>query len=215
MTFLHPSFLLDELLSKTHRPERQGALRGIYAVCEAQAKGTARDFSVSTIGTLCESLGILKKKTLSNASSADLLALIEAWRTFAGREVEPKPDESRPTIEKMLLAIPDPALRMLIQGQLAERSRLISQVNLLKSTTTLTINRSAVGKPTPKEPDERPAVRLPDSEIAALREVLTSQFLFDEGWEEGSDGEVRDTGTGRRIFPKGFLSALRRVVDWQ
>ncbi len=212
---LHPNEVLEQLLASTHRPERQATLRGLHAVCEAQADGSSNSFDVRTIGTIAEALGVLKKKTLSNKSSADLVTLIKAWAGYAGRDGTTTPDPTRSAIAEKLLTIQDPALRALIQSRLAERDRLISQVNLLKAATTLVIDRRTTSSVVTSAPTEGLPLQLLPSELSALRQVLSPQFLFDEGWTEGADGEVCDLETGRRVFPKAFLTALRRVVDCQ
>jgi hypothetical protein len=210
---LHPKVVLERLLAATHRPERRAALKGIHAICEAQAAGTARDFALGTIGALAEALGLLKKKTLSNKSSAELVSLIAAWQRYAGSDRLPIADPARTVIEEKLLSIPDPAFRTLLQSRLAERDKLVSQVNLLKSATTIVIDRSPhqASAPQPVRPLQ---LELPYSELSALRQVLSSTFLSDEGWAEGPDGEILVVNNGRRIFPKGFLTLLRRVLEF-
>lgn len=209
----HPNEVLEQLLASTHRPERQATLRGLHKVCAAQAAGSSNTFDVRTIGTIAEALGVLKKKTLSNKSSADLVTLIKSWAAYAGREAAPASDPTRSAITDKLLTIQDPALRALIQTRLAERDRLISQVNLLKAATTLVIDRRPSSSVVTSGPTEALPLQLLPSELSALRQVLSPEFLFDEGWREGADGEVCDLETGRRVFPKAFLTALRRIVD--
>jgi hypothetical protein len=214
MTKIHPNEVLEGLLASTHRPERKTALLEIHAICELLAQGNARDFSVGTIGTIAESKGLIKRKTLFNKSSKGIVTLIEAWAAFAGRNDAEPPDLGRAAIEDKLMTIPDPALRALIQSRLAERQKLISQVNLLKAATKIDINMSAPPSESSSGGKSLPHM-LQESEMAALRHVLGPTFLSDEGWVEGRHGEVFVNETGRRIFPKGFLSALRRVVDSQ
>ncbi|MDF2464628.1 MAG: alpha/beta hydrolase fold [Ramlibacter sp.] len=205
---VHPNSILEQLLADTHRPERKATLKSIHAICEAQARGTAKDFSLGAIGAIAESLGVMTRKSLSNPGSAGLVTLIRAWADYVGAGKVARPSRVRDAIGDRLLTIPDPALRALIQARLAERDRLFSQVNLLKAATTIVVDRRPPGLLAPKPG----GVELSNSQARALREVLEPAFLSDEGWVEGSDGEVLDAESGRRIFPKGFLSALRAVL---
>ncbi len=210
MEKVHPQVVLEELLAATHRPERQAVLRKLHAICEGQAKGSVQDLSVATIGKMAEAMQVLKKKTLSNKSSAPLVTLIEAWANFVGRDKVSPPDVARSAIQSRLTSIPDPALRFLVQSGLAERDKLQNQLNLLKAATTLYVDRGqdARGGGHAESLSNR---ALAGSELSALMQVLEPRFLADEGWVEGSQGEICDVESGRRIFPKGFLSALRRI----
>lgn len=211
MSSIHPNAVLEELLAHTHRPERIEALRRLHSLCEAQSSGTAKDFRVSTIGVMAEKLGIIKKKTLSNKSSAALVTLIDAWAGYAGGNVHIK-DMGRSIISEKLVTIPDLALRVLIQSRLAERDKLLAQLNLLKGAASLFVDRrSSAPVATVASSSGGDLLRLRDSETAALRSVLSPQFLEGEGWVEGSHGEVVDSETRRQVFPKGFLTALRRI----
>lgn len=213
MSKVHPSAVLAELLAATYRPERKKALQELYSLCEAQAAGSVKDFSTATIGKVAWKLGILGKKTLSNKKqSAALISLIESWSAYAGGDRVQAPSLERSALTEKLLTIPDPALRVLIQSQLAERDRLVAQVNLLKASTKLTVDlRSSGPEVGVGGPDGQKLPRLRDSELAALRAVIAPKFLLDEGWTEGSHGEIIASENGRQIFPKGFLSALRKI----
>lgn len=211
MSKIHPNLVLEELLAKTYRPERKKALQSIHALCEAQSAGTAKDMRVSTIGALAEKLGILSRKTLSNPQSAPLVDLIKAWEGYVGGDTPPQ-DLGRSVIFEKLLTIPDLALRVLIQSRLAERDKLLAQVNLLKGASDLFIDRRSSSPATGiAGANGATLLRLRDSELTALRVVLAPKFLEGEGWVEGSHGEVVDGETRRQVFPKGFLTALRRV----
>jgi hypothetical protein len=206
---VHPDDVLAQLLARTHRLERKKTLKGLHAICAAQAKST-KDFSRQAIGSLAEGLGVIKKKSLSNKGSAGLVTLIDAWDTYIGGDRPRTQDRVLTSIQDRLLTIPDPALRALIQGRLAERNKLQAQVNLLKAAVTIEVDRRVL--PTSPLPNAAKQLEFAGSEVAAVRRVLSATFLTDEGWAEGKDGEVLEVDTGRRVFPKGFLTALRKVL---
>jgi hypothetical protein len=77
-----PQHTLNTLLSKSRRSDRHRNLRAINELCSRQYKSGSLDFTVGTIGALCESAGILQKKSLSNPMFQDYRTLIEAWDKF-------------------------------------------------------------------------------------------------------------------------------------
>jgi hypothetical protein len=78
-----PHHTLNQLLSKSRRSDRHRNLRAINELCRQQYRSGSLDFTVSTIGDLCENAGILQKKSLSNPLFQDYRTLIEVWDKFA------------------------------------------------------------------------------------------------------------------------------------
>jgi len=70
-----PKTVLEALLVGS-RPQKVRNLNLIDRICAAQAQGP-KDFSVGTIGRLCEAVGGLKAKAFYNAASSDYRVLIE------------------------------------------------------------------------------------------------------------------------------------------
>lgn len=79
----HPEHLLNELLTKGVNSRKQRNLRAINKVCRKQHASGAFDFSIETIGLLCENYGILKRASLNSKEFGDHHKLIRAWDAFA------------------------------------------------------------------------------------------------------------------------------------
>lgn len=218
---VHPDDVLQALLKKSARSQKEANLRKLHEVCAAQYAGS-KDFSLPAIGRLWEAAGGIKARALYNAPSEDYRTLIQAWSDFSGpAEASPAPvKESRRY--SFLARIEDPAVRALVQGVVIERDKLEGEVNLLKSLSTLTINRapSIATMPPASAPALLPALTSPatlpatltESERAALERAISPDFLDGEGWVETKNGAVKKEN-GRTIFDPGFTKAIRKVLD--
>jgi len=216
VTKIHPDTVLEALLAKGHRSQRTGNLKKLHDICRRQYEGS-RDYSLSAIGRLCEAEGILKGRVLYNAQSADYRAIIEAWSAYVG------PVAKRPKEQKMLasydylMRIEDPAMRSIVQGVFAQRDKLKAELNLLKSQTTVVVDRRphAATIALQSASDHQIQTVLEPFRLTALeREVLTKaispDFLDRMGWREGAHGDIYKDK--RVIYDPGYTKAIRRVV---
>ncbi len=212
----HPDALLASLLAKGARSQRQGNLAKLHEICRLQHENGSRVFSIPSIGRLCEAQGILKGRALYNAASADYRILIEAWAAYVGPSVPPP----RKTLasHEYLMRIDDPAIRSIMQSVIAERDRLKAQLNVLKAHTQVTIDRRPRGASVVSYPSAEQIARvsmtaqLTPSERDSLRKAASPQFLEEQGWREGSHGEILND-RGRTLFEVGFTRAIRKVLD--
>lgn len=204
---IDPKTVLERLLARKPRPERIKNLRLLYEVCEVQAK-TSRDFSQATIGKLSEVRGGISYRALYNASSADYWALIAAWQEWCEQSgLKPKHIEVR-TTDAFLLRIDDPAARGLVQGVISERDRLRAELNLLKSATQLTLDRREAPQSLPQP---QTASVFTESEREALKRAISPKFFTDQGWSEGSRGEV-NASSGRLVYWHGYVTAIKKIL---
>ena len=208
----NPEQVLETLLAKVPRPQKRENLQLIHRICSAQARGSC-DFSLGTIGRLCEAAGGMKARTIYNAPSADFRALIKSWSDASAGEPHAKtaklPDDS-----SLLSRIGDPALRTLMQGVLIERDRLRAELHLLKSGIVLRLDRRTSGAPPGSQPHAQPPnkLALAPSEREAVERAVSATFFASEGWHEGKAGEVFN-GRGRRLYEVGYTRALRRLLE--
>lgn len=160
----------------------------------------------------------MKGRALYNAASADYRALFAAWAAYSGPAKFKAP--AMPKVlasHEYLMRIPDPAIRSIMQSTIVERDKLRAQVNLLKSKTVVTIDRRPLGATIAQvSPDKSVPVlmmnaQLTDSERRALTLAISPDFLADQGWHEGSHGEIVTDG-GRTVFDVGFARAIRKVL---
>ena len=52
---------------------------------------------------------------------------------------------------------------------------------------------------------------LSDSEKQALSQAISAEFLAQEDWSEGQNGEIFNS-RGRKLFDIGFANAIRKVL---
>lgn len=219
-TSIHPDAVLSAMLNKGPRSQKVANLKALHDICATQhaIKNLAvRDFSLPAIGRLCEENGIFKARVLYNAASEDYVALIKAWSAFSGTPSikPPKKEVNPPNGHAYLMRIEDPALRSIMQSVIVERDKLKSQLALLKSTSQIVVNQRPLGATIAPGGEGLPIIeigaQLTDSERNALSRALSKEFLADQGWSIGQDGEVFTT-TGRTLFEPGFVTAIRKVL---
>lgn len=214
-TDIHPDAVLGSLLDKAERSNRRNNLTRMHELCRKQHEAGSRDFSLSAIGRLVESAGIMKGRALYNAQSADYKALIEAWAAYAG------PPAFKPTktlaSHDYLMRIEDPAIRSIMQAVIAERDKLKAQLNTLKAHTQVTVDRRPLGVTVSSAPGTQPvtvlalSAQLTPSEREALQKAVSSDYLEERGLREGSHGEIVNE-RGRTVFEVGFARAIRKVL---
>ncbi|MBJ6126017.1 gamma-mobile-trio protein GmtX [Microvirga splendida] len=215
---IHPDEVLATLLAKGGRSQRQRNLTAVHEICRRQHQASSRDFSIPTVGKLCEAEGILKARALYNAQSADYRELIQAWQGYVG-PAAPKAPKVRASHD-YLLRIEDPAIRSLMQGIISERDRLKAQINTLKANAHIVVDRRPLGGNVVSSPGAAPVVLLPmasqltESEKQALRRAISREFLEDRGWQETELGEIVNE-KGRTIFDPGYATAIRKVLGEQ
>lgn len=213
-TDIHPDAVLESLLAKAERSNRRSNLTRMHELCRKQHAAGARDFSVSAIGRLAETEGIMKGRALYNAQSADYKALIEAWAAYAGPPI-PKSTKMLASHD-YLTRIENPAIRSIMQAIVAERDKLKSQLNTLKAHTQVTVDRRPLGATVSSAHGVSVAVveqsaRLTPSEREALQKAVDPAYLEERGLKEGSHGEIL-TEKGRTMFDVGFARAIRKVL---
>ena len=209
-----PDELFDTLLQGA-RPQRVRNLKLIHQICAAQSS-SSKDLSIATVGRLCEAAGGLKARALYNAASRDYRMLIDAWREYTGAPSERRRSHApeQTVTERHLLGIGDPALRALVQRVYVERNALRAELNLLKSTTVVHVDRrpSVPASAGPPTLEVLTGVQLTESERSALERSISPEFLGEEGWKEGAHGEIVNE-RGRKLFDVGFARAIRKVLD--
>ncbi len=67
-TEIHPDVVLESLLAKGARAQRRRNLAQMHELCRGQYDVGSRDFSLPSIGRLCEAQGLLKGRALLTPS---------------------------------------------------------------------------------------------------------------------------------------------------
>lgn len=220
-TDIHPNVILQELLAKNPRKDKAEKLRQLNDICASHyAKSKIiRDFTLPSIGRICRMQGLFKtERTLYNACSKDYCDLINAWAAYSGPS-SVKVSKIRPDVpveHQYLLKIEDHALRSIIQSIIAQRDKLNKQLNIMKSQLKIQVDQrpvsTVVSIDEPSEWKTKNEPFLTDSEINALKKAISAEFMEDQGWLAGSDGEVYTAG-GAIVFDPGFVTAIKKIVD--
>ncbi|MFL9886240.1 gamma-mobile-trio protein GmtX [Paraburkholderia agricolaris] len=214
-TIDHPNTVLDKLLAKGGRAHRLARLTALHEICRRHQESGSHDFSLATVGRLVEAEGILKGRVLYNMQSADYRELISAWAMYAGPVTaqSTKPLASH----EYLMRIHDPAIRSIMQTIIGERDKLRAEVNLLKASTQVVVDRRPVGVRAPGAAIVLPTTtsghiaQLTPSEREALEKSVSADYLERHGLREGSHGEIVNE-RGRTVFDVGFARAIRKVL---
>ncbi|CAB3723801.1 MULTISPECIES: gamma-mobile-trio protein GmtX [Paraburkholderia] len=214
-TIGHPDIVLDTLLAKGGRAHRLARLTALHEICRRHQESGSSDFSLSTIGRLVETEGILKGRVLYNMQSADYRKLISSWATYAG---PPTLQSSKPPAShEYLMRIQDPAIRSIMQAIIGERDKLRAEVNLLKSNAQVVVDRRPIGVRGPGAAIVLPTTtngndaQLTPSEREALEKAVSADYLEGHGLHEGSHGEIVNEH-GRTVFDVGFARAIRKIL---
>lgn len=217
MNAIHPDAILETLKSGV-RPQKQRNLDIVHAVCRELHGLGSRDFSLATVGRMSEERNGMSRNALYNKTSEEFRTLIGAWSKFAGETIKKQAASPKPLAEDDLLRrIDDPALRSLLGGIVAERNRLRGEINLLRANANVVIDRRTLPGHAHVMPEGQvmqvlsPLAQLTETEIAALRKSISPDFLHQEGWHEGLNGQIVNA-KGRTLFDVGFANAIRKLI---
>lgn len=215
MSTLHPDQVLESLLAKGCRKDKEENLRQLHDICLAEfnrhSQG-ARDLSIAHIGRIAEAHKLFKQRTLWNAQSVDYVALIKAWAAFSGPR--------KPLVSKRLTApddkyailerIDDPAVRSFCHIALAERDKLRSELNMLKATNVWSVDMRP--KSVAISGDLAPSgLSLTESETRSLSLAIDPKTLSAKNWRETESGGIVDE-RGKPIFEPGFARGIRKTL---
>jgi hypothetical protein len=204
-----PDEVMAEILAASPRPQKVRNLQSMHEVCRALYEVGPRDFSLSNIGKLCETKGIMRARGLYNGAAEDYRRLVGAWAHLAGPMPPKLIDKEKPS-EAYVSQIQDPVLRMLVKRDIAKLNRVTAELNVLKASKTIFVDRRPVLE-SAQPVLESALKRLEDSELRALRKALSAEFLKAKGWEETKLGEIVNE-SGRTVFDPGFATGLRKLL---
>jgi hypothetical protein len=105
-----------------------------------------------------------------------------------------------------------------MEGVIIERDKLLKENNLLRTLPRGIIDKRPLGATIAYTEDAQSVAvlnigaRLTESERSALRKAVDVEVLADNGWVEGSHGEILND-RGRTLFDVGFATAIRKVLE--
>lgn len=217
MSTIDPNQLFEALRAGAQRAQKRRNLEIVHQMCAKLHNLGSKDFSLSTIGRMSEEKGGMSLRALYNSTSGDFKALIRAWADFAADKVsETKPREAPPADTALLRKIPDPALRALVGSIIAERDRLRGEVKVLKTNANVVIDKRVLPGHVSVTPQGQViqvvnSAGLSETEKQSLAQAISPEFLRQEGWAEGANGEIVNN-RGRKLFDIGFANAIRKLL---
>lgn len=219
MSAIHPDEVL-KALKEGARTQKRRNLDIIHQVCAELHRLGSVDFSLATVGRMSEERGGVSQRAIYNKQSSDYQGLVAAWQSFCKvpqRKTEAKSQQGPLAENDLLRKIADPALRALFGGIIAERNRFRAEINLLRANSNVVIDKRVL----PGHVDVTPegqivqvlegSAGLSDSEKVALARAISTEFLAQEGWKEGPNGEIYNA-RGRKVFDVGFANAIRKLI---
>lgn len=219
-TSVHPEEVLNAILAKGNRRDKEEKLRKLYQLCSneySRHSQEARDLSIANMARTAESHGLFKARTIYNKQSEDYVALIRAWDAYNGPKASKLIKKQLMPVEKyaFLKKIDDPAIRSLCYMGLIERDKLRVELNMLKSITVVPIDMRPLGAEIAKGSTNvaiiEPVALLTDSERKALTAAIDPKNLAQRKWRLGDTGEVLDDRE-RFIFNPGFATAVTKIL---
>jgi hypothetical protein len=217
LTDIHPDAVLTAMLAAGGHSTKLKNLKLVHEACRRQNERNSRDFSFKTIGKFTEEQGGITWRSIYN--TPDYKKLIEAWQAYAGpAEPHPRAHKKPPVAQSFLARIEDPAVRSIMEGVIIERDKLRGENNLLRSMPRGIIDKRPLGATIAYTEDAQSVAvlhvgaRLTESERTALRNAIGAEVLADNGWVEGSHGEILNE-RGRTVFDVGYATAIRKVLD--
>jgi hypothetical protein len=218
MSIVNPNHLFEALAADA-RPQKRRNLEIMQQVCAELHRLGSRDFSLATVGRMSEERGGMTRRALYNSTSDEFKTLIRAWANFATGSkpaTESKSHEAPPTDGALLQKIDDPALRAILGHIIAERDRLRSEVKLLRAHANVVVDRRVLPghinvTPMGQVIQVMSSAGLSDTEKQALSRAISAEFLAQEGWSEGMNGEILNT-RGRKLFDIGFTNAVKKAL---
>lgn len=118
--------------------------------------------------------------------------------------------------DDLLRRIPDPALRSIFGTIVAERNRLRSKINVLRSYANIAVDRPVLPGNIAVADGQitqvlTPGDRLLPTKRETLARAISFKFLEQEGWREWPNGEALNA-KGRKLFELGYGTAIRKTL---
>lgn len=189
----NPSDVLQVLIEETKSVTRKDKLQIIHALCEARYQTGEKDFSIPSIGRLCEAERVMVGRGLFNKNAKVFRDLIEAWAVYADpislEELSQLPESHPEIIFRKILA----------KGVRSHKQRSIRQLHELcrkqHATGNLDFSMGRIGQLCENEGIlQKPS--LSSSEYGDHRAIIFAWDEFARPWFKADTSQV---DTAKRV----------------
>lgn len=213
MIEIHPEELFSKLYENASTRKKK-TLELINNACKKQAESEIKDFSIGTIARLIVDEGGLSEQALRNKNADDYRALISQWAEYyQSTTKKPKKENISTVNDDILASISQPTTRALVGMLMAENKKLKRENSLLKEQTTLSIDMRPI-KDISVNNDlviVEPTYNLIDSEIDALRNAISNEFMNTQGWTVDNYGRVKQNDF--HVYKAGYVTAIQKILN--
>lgn len=208
----------DELYSRLYEnasTRKRRTLELINEVCKKQAQKGNKDFSIATIVNLLEDENGPSEQTLRNKTGEDYRSLISQWAEYANGSSKKIKKQSFSTFnDEILENVNDPTVRALVGIILAENKKLKNENSMLKHQKVLTIDMRKSKDESYRTGQNNDVVtnsyNLTDTELKALNEAISDEFIQHRGWTVDDYGRVKEKGV--QVYKPGYVTAIKKVL---
>ncbi len=203
-------------LSENASTRKKRSLEIIHNVCKEQYERGSKDFSIPTLGRLSSEEKGPTIQTIRNKAGEDYRALMHCWAEYAnGTTKKTKTKQENTTSDEILAGITDPTIRALVGVILAENRKLKGENSLLKQNTKLTIDMRPSARPllnANENTETLPRIsNLLPSEVTALQNAISDEFLTEWGFTTDQQGRVKFKG--RTMYKAGYVTAIKKILS--
>lgn len=213
MIEMHP----DELFSKLYNnssTRKKKTLELINNACKKQSESDIKDFSIGNIARLIADDGGLSEQALRNKNAEDYRALISQWAEYSKATTKkPKKEKISTLNDDILASISEPTTKALVGMLISENKKLKRENSLLKEQTTFTIDMRPK-KDISANKDVvivEPSYSLTETEIDALKNAISNEFMNHQGWITDNYGRVKENGI--QVYKAGYVTAIQKILN--
>lgn len=140
--------------------------------------------------------------------------MISQWAEYYKTNTKkPKKEKTSTLNDDILASISEPTTRALVGMLISENKKLKRENSLLKEQTTLTIDMRPISDISRNKDVVivEPSYNLTDSEIDALKNAISNEFMNHQGWTTDKYGRVKENGI--QVYKVGYITAIQKILN--
>lgn len=203
-----PENVYAALLLAAKHPVKKRNLEAVHSICKKRREAGSVSFRNVDIGRALEAEGIMVAKALNNRQSEDYRTLIKAWAD----SIVPAAKRSPPRIASDWIdRIEDAAIRSLVEAMRIEIADLRSKnahLQIHQKPVVIYKQQASQGSIAVVAPISQ----LTQTERETLARSVSAEDLRSRGLSIGSRGEIINVETGEIVFPRGFVTGIKKLL---